>query len=92
LKGLNPYWRVAYNHTWGAHELMVGASGMNAAVYDSPDSSDPATLAHFNDRVIDAQYQYLSDPQAVTLQFAYARNQVRYSADTVANTTIDLRT
>jgi hypothetical protein len=89
LKGLNPYWRLAYNHTWGAHQLMVGTSGMNAAVYDDPASSDPSTLAHFNDRVIDAQYQYLADVHAVTLQFASARNRVRYSVDALANAAVE---
>ena len=80
LKGLNPYWRLAYNRDWGPHALMVGTSGMVARVYDDPlDTSDPSATHRFNDVGVDAQYQYLLDPHAVTAQFAYMRNRIRYS-------------
>ena len=79
LKGLNPYWRLAYSHDWGPHSLMVGTSGMVARVYDDPlDTSDPASLHHFRDLAVDAQYQYLLDPHAVTAQLVYTRNRHRY--------------
>lgn len=85
LKGLNPYWRLAYNHEWGAHSLMVGTSGMVAYVYDDPlDTSDPATAHRFKDLAIDAQYQYLLDPHSVTAQIVYTSNHQRYS-DATAN-------
>ena len=80
LRGVNPYWRLAYNREWGAHSLMVGTSGMVSRVYDDPlDTSDPATTHRFRDLGLDAQYQYLLDPHAVTAQLAYMNNQVRYS-------------
>ena len=81
LRGINPYWRLAYNHEWGAHNLMVGTSGMLARVYDDPlDTSDPANTHRFKDFSIDAQYQYLLDPHAVTAQFVYTSNKHRYPA------------
>src|SRR5262249_33963113 len=41
LKGLNPYWRLAWNREWGGHSLMVGIAGMTARIYDNPlDTSD----------------------------------------------------
>ena len=44
IKGLNPYWRLALNHEWGAHSLMVGTSGMTARIYDDPlNTGDPST-------------------------------------------------
>ena len=59
---------------------MVGASGMVARVYDdSLDTSDPSMTHRFNDVGVDAQYQYLLDPHAVTAQFAFMRNRIRYS-------------
>ena len=80
LRGVNPYWRLAYNREWGAHSLMVGTSGMVSRVYDDPlDTSDPGTTHRFRDLGLDAQYQYLLDPHAVTAQLAYMNNQVRYS-------------
>ncbi|MEJ8836025.1 cytochrome C [Ramlibacter sp. AN1133] len=76
LKGLNPYWRLAWNHEWGPHSLMVGTSGMRARIFDDPaDTSDSGTLHHTLDLGLDSQYQYLLDPHAVTAQFAYLRSR-----------------
>ena len=81
LRGINPYWRLAYNHEWGAHSLMVGTTGMTARVFDDPlDTSDPSTTHRFRDLGLDAQYQYLLDPHAVTAQLAYMRSRHRYPA------------
>jgi hypothetical protein len=58
---------------------MLGTSGMVAKVYNDPlDTSDPSTTHRFRDLGVDAQYQYLLDPHAVTVQFAYARSRHRY--------------
>ena len=76
LHGLNPYWRLAWNHEWGAHSLMLGTGGMVARVYDDPlDTSDNSTLHRFQDWNIDAQYQYLLDPHAVTAQLVFAQQR-----------------
>jgi hypothetical protein len=81
LRGANPYWRLALNREWGPHSLMVGTSGMVARVYDDPlDTSDPASTHKFTDIVVDAQYQYLLDPHAVTAQLVYARDRHQYPA------------
>lgn len=81
LRGLNPYWRFAFNRDWGAHSLMLGTSGMVSRVYDDPlDTSDPSTTHRFTDTGIDAQYQYLLDPHAVTAQFAFMHSRHRYPA------------
>lgn len=81
LQRTNPYWRAALSHDWGANSLMVGTSGMVARVYDDPlDTSDPSTLHRFRDMGLDAQYQYLLDPSAITVQFAYLRDQQRVPA------------
>ncbi|MEO5560880.1 MAG: hypothetical protein ABIO49_13230 [Dokdonella sp.] len=75
LMGTNPYWRLALSHEWGAHNIMIGTSGMVADVYDDPlDTSNPATVHRFRDIGIDSQYQYLLDPHAVTVQLAYMRD------------------
>jgi hypothetical protein len=89
LKGLNPYWRLALNREWGAHNLMVGTSGMIARAYDDPlDTSSASTTHRDRDLGVDAQYQYLLDPHSVTAQFAHLRNRHRYAdASAEANTT-----
>lgn len=79
LQGTNPYWRVTLTRAWGAHNLMVGTSGMIADVYDDPlDTSDPNSVHHFRDVGVDSQYQYLLDPHTITAQLAYMRDNHRY--------------
>ena len=79
LKGLNPYWRLAYTHEWGPHNIMLGTSGMIADKYNSPDTSDPSNVDRFKDQGFDAQYQYLLDPHTVTAQLAYMTEKHDYS-------------
>lgn len=79
LKGVNPYWRLAWNREWGPHSLMVGTAGMTAQIYDDPlDTSDAATVHHTRDLSFDTQYQYLLDPHAVTAQLVYMRSNHHY--------------
>jgi hypothetical protein len=85
LKGPSPYWRLALTREWGAHNIMVGTSGMVSDVYDNPeDTSDPTAFSRRKDQGFDAQYQYLLDPHTVTAQAAYMTSKVRYS-DAMAN-------
>lgn len=85
LGDTNPYWRLAYTHEWGPHNLMVGASGMVAHVFDAgSDTSDPGNRGRFKNAGFDAQYQYLLDPHTVTFQAAYMRQVQDYSANTFA--------
>ena len=85
LAGLNPYWRLAWNHEWGPHSLMIGTAGMTARIYDNPlDTSDNSTLHHTRDLMFDTQYQYLLDPHSITAQFVYERSKHRYP-DAIAN-------
>jgi len=82
----NPYWRLAFTHEWGPHNIMVGAAGMIAHAYDDPlDISDPNSISHFKNTGLDAQYQYLLDPHTVTVQVAYMRQRQDYSANTFAS-------
>jgi hypothetical protein len=85
LKGINPYWRLAWNHEWGPHSLMIGTTGMTAKIFDDPqDTSDSSTIHRTRDIGIDSQYQYLLDPHSVTAQFAYMRSRRRFP-DFLAN-------
>ena len=80
LSGNNPYWRLALSHEWGPHNIMVGASGMTAHVYDDPtDTSDPASIDTFRNAGFDAQYQYILDPHVVTVQLASMKQETLYS-------------
>lgn len=75
LRGVNPYLRLAWNRDWGAHSAMVGAFAFNAKVY--PDNLNPVgPVISYRDRGVDAQYQYLADPHAVTAQLSYIRETI----------------
>lgn len=82
LKGSNPYWRLALNKEWGAHNAMIGLFGMNADVYPTASAPDGPTNK-FRDVGIDGQYQYLLDPHTITAQFSYMQEKIRW-ADSVA--------
>ena len=86
LKGFNnPYWRLAYTREWGAHNLMVGATGMIAHAYDlNSDPTDSNNLGSFRNVGVDAQYQYLLDPHTVTVQMAFMREKQNYSVNALA--------
>jgi hypothetical protein len=59
LRGINPYWRLAWTPQRGAHNLMIGTAGMLCRYYDSPlDTSDVGTVHHVKDWNIDAQFVY----------------------------------
>jgi hypothetical protein len=81
LRGINPYWRLAFNTEWGAHSWMVGTSGMVARIYDDPlQTSDPASTHRWVDLNLDTQYQYQLDPHAITAQLVYAHSHHRFPA------------
>jgi hypothetical protein len=82
----NPYWRVALTHEWGAHNIMVGATGMVAHIYDdNTDTSDPGSIHRVRNMGVDAQYQYLLDPHTITAQLVYMRQKTDYSPNAVAD-------
>jgi len=93
VKGTNPYVRLAYqSDEHGAHNWMLGAFGMNSAVYPnsmtmlSPDGTTynvgfgapnmSMGTTQYQDRGIDGQYQYLSNPHAVTAQFRMVKENI----------------
>ena len=79
LRGINPYWRLAFTREWGPHNIMLGTAGMMARIYNDPlDTSDASTTHRTRDVSVDAQYQYLLDPHSVTGQFVYSRGNRRY--------------
>ena len=85
LGGSNPYWRFAFTHEWGAHNVMLGTSGMVAHVFDGgSDTSDPNNRGRIKNTGLDAQYQYLLDPHTVTVQAAYMRQSQDHSVNTMA--------
>ena len=79
LSGYNPYWRLALNHDWGPHAIMVGTYGM--AVNKLPENTMPDTPTdRFTDTAFDAQYQYITDPHTFTAQATYIHEKQDWDA------------
>lgn len=86
VSGINPYWRLALTREWGPHNAMVGAFGFNADVY--PDATNPSGERNrFRDLGVDAQYQYLLDPHAITTQLSYIHESIHYAGSLSGQTT-----
>jgi hypothetical protein len=64
-----PYWRAAFEPVWGDHSLEVGGFGLTSNVL--PLRTSGAGTDSFTDIGIDAQYQYIGDPHAVTFRAAW---------------------
>jgi hypothetical protein len=91
LRGANnPYVRIAYSHEWGPQNIMVGASGIVAHIFNADSGSDYSDSNAY-DRVktvgIDSQYQYLLDPHTITVQLVYQQQKTDYSPEALANDT-----
>jgi hypothetical protein len=83
IKDGAPYWRVAYDKEFGPHNLMIGTSGMNADIYENSDVTQPTDT--FQDWGLDAQYQYILDPHAITAQVRYLHEKVKFGVPPGAN-------
>jgi hypothetical protein len=82
LRGANPYWRVALSHEFGAHSVMAGAFGLDADVY--PDNQDPTgPTSRYRDIGVDAQYQYILDPHAVSVAASYIHEKTSWAPSLV---------
>lgn len=80
VRGYNPYWRFALTHEWGAQNIMLGTFGLIANVY--PNDSDAIPIfaqgvTRYKDVGVDAQYQYLLEPNTVTAQIRYIKENIR---------------
>ncbi|WP_233888964.1 cytochrome C [Paraburkholderia flagellata] len=79
LRGQNPYWRLALTHDWGPHSVMLGTFGINAQVYPNDANAFPSFtqgVTRYRDIGFDAQYQYLLEPNTITAQARYIRENI----------------
>lgn len=79
LRGYNPYWRLALNEEWGAHNIMVGTFGLLANVYPNTPDAFPIIgqgVTRYRDYGADAQYQFILDPHTVTAQARIVKENI----------------
>jgi len=83
-----PYWRVAFEPSWGPNTWEVGTFGMSANVNPSPlVFFGSAGTDHYTDIGFDSQYQFHGDNFWVTLKALYIHEQQTYSASSVLGLT-----
>lgn len=72
IKGVSPYWRVAYEHNWDRHSLEVGMYGADFKLLPGGSPGAPAPLSgpfnRFKDVAEDIQYQFMGDEHLFTLE------------------------
>jgi len=69
INGIAPYWRVAVEPIFGDHSLEFGTFGLKSNVF--PMGMSRAGTDSFTDIGVDAQYQFIGDPHAVTFRAAW---------------------
>ena len=79
LNGTNPYLRLAWNFEQGPNSWMLG--GHVSRFNRLPDDTEPTTdTDRFTDVALDAQYQYITAEQTLTLQAIQIREKQDYRA------------
>jgi hypothetical protein len=84
ISGSSPYYRLAYEHQWGAHSLMVGVYGATFRLLPGGSAAAPATLTgpadEFRDTAEDFQYQYVGDQHLFSLSGTHIKEKMTLNA------------
>ncbi len=82
IKGLAPYWRLAWQNNFGPHYLMVGAYGLSADLYPA---GIVGTTDKYSDSALDAQYERaLFGSDSLTVRATYIHEKKDLDATVVA--------
>ena len=91
ISGVAPYWRIAYEHNWGAHSIEAGLYGLDVKLLPGASSSGPSPLQspynRFKDVAQDLQYQYVGDEHIVTVQATRIHERMDLAGSLAAGTT-----
>jgi hypothetical protein len=55
IKGVSPYWRVAFQHNWSPHYLEIGTYGLFSEIYPG---GITGPTDNYTDFALDAQYEW----------------------------------
>ena len=86
VDGNAPYWRVAYENQWDNNSLSVGAYGLNLKLHPAlaPMNSE---LDKYKDVALDAQYQYITEDNIVSVMTTYIKEDQTLNYSSVASGT-----
>ena len=77
IKGVSPYWRLAYQNQWAKSYLEVGTFGLSSNIY--PTGVSGPTDDYF-DLGVDLQYEYLFSKGQFTLHSSYVLERQKLNA------------
>jgi hypothetical protein len=85
ISGVAPYWRLAWEHPWagnggGQHDLEVGLLGMSAHLYPGGGSALSGSTNNFTDTGVDAQYQYFTGNDSLTVHGIFLHEKQDWNA------------
>jgi len=66
VDGTAPYARIALEHTFGSHDIMVGGYVMTTKMNPAVNTNTSGELDKYYDRALDAEYQYTSGRNNIT--------------------------
>jgi len=69
IKGLAPYWRLAFQPQWGRSSFEIGTFGMAAMI--NPGRVTGFGTDHKTDIGFDTQYQFLTDQHSISAQASW---------------------
>ena len=77
-QGVSPYLRLAYTHDWNEQNAMIGLVALNTNLYQMDSTGLPVfgPVTHYQDKGIDAQYQYLLEPHTITAHFRFVKESI----------------
>jgi hypothetical protein len=87
VDGVAPYWRFAAEKNWGNHSLEAGTYGLYVKKFPGGGMPFAGPTDHFKDYAFDAQYQYITDPHAVTAHTTWIREKQDWDASFPAGLT-----
>ena len=75
VRGMAPYWRLAYERQWDRSSWEVGAYGVDAALYPGGGTALAGSTNRYRDWALDTQYQYIGDEHIVSATATYIRER-----------------
>lgn len=84
IAGVAPYWRFAWDHPWssgsGQSDLEIGTLGLNTHLYPGGGNPLSGPTDNYLDIGADAQYQYITSNNSLTLHAIYIHERQELNA------------
>ena len=92
VKGVAPYWRVAYERSWGRNSWMLGAYGVAAKLYPGNGAALTGPANGFSDWALDTQFQFIGDNHLFSVMATYIDEKQNWDAGGADNASNTLKT